>query len=276
MRSVTSTTAPISREALRLAREQNQLSQRELGRRVATRLGRKDATRALQMRLHRIETGDPISEEDRDLVDALAEELALGSGDLGVAPIYVWISTATGDVSFVTLAMRMLLFSSPEKAYDARDRLAILGMQGMQNDTLYPMHQAAINDVLEHNFGGSLSDQDRELTVAVDPDEHELLWLLVNQVAFTGGLLTPGGDDYAAVEDPREEAAQLALEHPPFESDLAGLHSLALRRLQHAPPAPHLRDLWKQEEEILISILDRIHDLRHEEREKALRQGPNT
>jgi hypothetical protein len=258
-------TAPISRESLRLARKNQNLSQRELGRRVAARLGREEATRALQMRLHRIETGDPISEEDRELVDALAEELALGEGEIGIAPLYVWITTMGGGPVFATLAMRMLLFSSPEKAYDARDQLGVLGLKGMQNATLYPLHQAAINEVLEHNFG-PLEPGDRELAVTIDPDENELYWRLVNQVVLDGGPLI----GYDGPEDPREEAARLALEHPPFEGELVGLHSLALRRLQHAPPAPHLYDKWKQEEEILMGILDRVHELRHEQRNALL------
>jgi hypothetical protein len=250
-------TAPISPGALRYAREQNRLSQRELGRRVARRLGRAEAARAIQVRLSRIEKGDEISEEDRELVDALAAELALGEEDLAIPPRWTWFKTQEGGLAFVALGMRQLAFSSPEKAYQARDALAIEtegSAQPFRGALLYPIHgQAITNTTLDANFGPSLSDHEREFLVALDPN-----------------LEAKVSD---AFENLADRAARFALEHAEFEGELALLHSLALRRLQHAPPeGAHLLDSWRREEQALFAILDRIHKARRERRAVVLRE----
>jgi hypothetical protein len=263
-------TAPISPGALRYAREQNRLSQRELGRRVARRLGRAEAARAIQVRLSRIEKGDEISEEDRELVDALAAELALGEEDLAIPPRWTWFKTQEGGLAFVALGMRQLAFSSPEKAYQARDALAIEtegSAQPFRGALLYPIHgQAITNTTLDANFGPSLSDHEREFLVALDPnlDDMNFLWTL--QVVFEAKVSD-------AFENLADRAARFALEHAEFEGELALLHSLALRRLQHAPPeGAHLLDSWRREEQALFAILDRIHKARRERRAVVLRE----
>lgn len=280
---MTAETAPISREALRLAREQRRLSQRELGKRVAERLGRAEATRAFQVRLSRIETGDEITEEDRELVDALAAELALGEDDLATPPRWIWFKTTNGRLSFVALGLRQIAFSSPEKAYDARDALALEHeyAQPFRDAQLFPIHGTALtNAVMDVNFGPGLSDDERQFLVALDPDQSDLLFLWTLQIAI-------GGDpDLRAVfeaalartygtGDLITHAARFARDYPGFEVELNTLHQLALRRLKHAPPeGAHLLESWRREEEALFGILDRIHELRHEDRAAVLRGEP--
>lgn len=261
-------TAPISPGALRYAREQRRLSQRELGRRVARRLGRADASRAIQVRLSRIEKGDEISEEDRALVDALAAELALGEEDLATPPRWIWFKTQEGGLAFAALGMRQIAFSSPEKAYAARDALAIEtegSAQPFRDAQLFPIHgQAITNTTLDANFGPGLSNQEREFLVALDPDLDDLNFLWTLQVMFEA-------EPRDAFENLADHAARFALEHAGFEGELALLHSLALRRLEHAPPeGAHLLASWRREERALFATLDRIHELRREQRELAL------
>jgi transcriptional regulator with XRE-family HTH domain len=278
--SVTTETAPVSREALRLAREQRRLSQRELGRRVARRLGRAEATRAFQVRLSRIETGDEITEEDRALVDALAAELALGEGDLATPPRYIWFKTTPeGRLSFVALGLRQIAFTSPENAYDARDALALENelAQPFRDAQLFPIHGSSLTDaVLDANFGPDLSDEEREFLIAVDPNPEELQFLWTLQVVLGGGELRDaferGLSKVYDTGDVVTHSARLALDFPGFEAELVKLHKLALQRLKH-PPAEgeHLLEAWRREEQTLFAILDRIHELRRERREESLR-----
>ena len=276
---MTTETAPISREALRLAREQKRLSQRELGRRVAKRLGRAGATRAFQVRLSRIEKGDAITEEDRKLVDALAAELALGEGDLATAPRYIWFkTTASGGLSFVALGLRQIAFTTPEKAYDARDALALEEewAQPFRDAQLFPIHGTALtNVVMDTNFGPDLTDEDRAFLVQVDPDPETLRFLWTLQVVLGGGDLSAAYErSLAKVYDTGDlvtHTARFALDYPQFEGELVTLHRLALRRLEHAPPeGAHLLEAWKHEEEALFEILERVHELRREHRAGVL------
>lgn len=275
---MTAETAPISREALRLAREQKRLSQRELGRRVATRLGRAEATRAFQVRLSRIEKGDPMTEEDRELVDALAEELALGKGDLAIPPHYIWFRTEGAGLALVGLGLRIIAFSSADAAYAVRDQLAMeTGGAALpfKDAQLFPIQGSALTkDVLDTNFG-PLEDHERELLIALDPDLDHLLFLWTLQTVAHGGILRfEGKSAYGGTREQLiEQTAAFALQpaYHEFEVELIELHKLALRRLHNAPPeGEHLIDSWKREEEALFLILDRIHELRREQRDAVL------
>jgi hypothetical protein len=251
---------------VRLGREQARLSQRELGRRIAARLGRQDAGRALQVRLSRIESRDEIAEADRDLVDALAAELALGTDDLGEAPYYVWLRQTGGVPTFVALGLRQLLYTSPEKAFDSRDALALRSegaAKPTQDADPVPLRRGALSDILEANFGPELSEHERDTLVAIDPDVGTMLDLYVLQRAL--------GDDLRA----RDAVAQGAIDEPAHLFELVVLHELATRRLQRAQEgeleqvAAASEETYRQfaaEEEALMDILDRAHQLRHERR----------
>lgn len=248
---------------MRLGREQARLSQRELGRRVAARLGRRDASRALQVRLSRIENRDEITEADRDLVDALAAELALGTDDLREPPYYVWIRPAP---AFVALGLRQLLYTSPEKAFDSRDALALQSegrAKPMQDAVPFPLHRWALSGILEANFGSELSEHERDALVAIDPDAETMEKLYTLQLALEGDLSA------------RDAVARVAIDEPAQLFELVVLHSLAMRRLQRAREgalehvAVASEEIYRgfaAEEAALMDILDRAHRLRHERR----------
>jgi hypothetical protein len=276
-------TAPIAPGALRYAREQQRLSQRELGRRVARRLGRAEAARAFQVRLSRIEQRDEITEEDRVLVDALAEELALGEGDLATPPRWIWVRPNGGRLTFLAFGLRMPVFSSPEKARDSRDALALetngQSAAAFEDGQLWPIHRGPLaRSVLDTNFGPDLTDSEREFLLPLDPDLNEMRFLWALQQAISGATLVAEGEAaeaYGERVDLAEDSARFALKQPGFQAELIELHRLALRRLEHAPPeGAHLVESWKREEEALYTILDRIHELRREERELTLGGQP--
>jgi hypothetical protein len=275
-------TAAISPGALKYAREQKQLSQRELGRRVARRLGRAEAARAFQVRLSRIEKGDAITEEDRALVDALAEELALGEGDLATPPKWIWIRPEGARFTFLAFGLRMPAFSSPEKAYEARDALALRtsgsSTPAFQDAQLFPIHGGPLTTtVLDVNFGSDLSDTERQFLLPLNPDLDELLFLWTLQQTLNGAVLVAEGEGakiYGERIDLAEEAARFARDYQGFEAELIDLHGFALRRLQNAPPeGAHLLEAWKREEQTLYAILDRIHELRREHRDAVRRDA---
>ena len=264
---VTTRTAPISREALRLAREQRRLSQRELGRRIAARLGRAGATRAYQVRLSRIEKGDEITEEDRELVDALAAEFALGADDLGRPPRHVWVATSSGEFTFPGLGLRILAFSSPERAFAIKEALALATegqAQPFREAQLVPISgEALLRKVLDLNYGVGLNDEQRAFLVPVDPD--------LDQLRFLWTLQRVLNDDGNDVDDLVGQSAEFALGNRGFEAELVELHTLALRRLENATgEAAHLLEGWKREEHAIFAILERIHELRRERRAEVL------
>lgn len=155
--------APVSPQALKVAREHGGLSQRKLARAVAADLGQSEKdVGALRVRLTRIERGDEVAEVDRGLVDALATRLELGAGDLGEAPHWTWIHLADDDrPQFVILGLRLLLYTTPEAAYDSRDALfyalgAFDGQKlvpGLQDGQLQPVFRSAVDETLSANFG---------------------------------------------------------------------------------------------------------------------------
>ena len=276
---MTTETAQISREALRLAREQKRLSQRELGRRVAARLGRAEATRAFQVRLSRIEKGDEITEEDRKLVDALAAELALGEGDLATPPKWVWIRPEGARFTFLAFGLRMPAFSSPEKAYAARDALALdtggASTGAFQDAQLFPIHGGPLTkSVLDVNFGRELTDEERDFLLPLDPDLDTLRFLWVLQLTLRGERVVFEGEAaqvYGDRVDLLEDAARFALDYPGFEAELIEVHTLALRRLRNAPPeGAYLLESWRREEQGLFEILERVHELRRARRAEML------
>jgi hypothetical protein len=276
--AMTTETAPVHPTTLRTFREQRGLSQRELGRRVAKRLGTPHAIRALQVRLARIEQGDDITAQDRELVDALAAELALGEGDaLGAAPKWIWIAMNGGRPTFVVLAKSMLVFSSPEAAYRARDALAYLThgrVKPMQGATLFAIHDQGIQHTLEVNFRGDLDEDQLAVAVEVDPDEWRMWWLYALEelrdrpvYVFTGEGAGPYGERFEALE----ELAKVAVEDRRLEAELVVRHSLALRHLKDPPPeASHLLGQWQAEEQAFFDLLTRVQELRREERERTL------
>ncbi len=275
---MTTAMAPIHPQALREFREQEGLSQRELGKRVAKRLGAPKAIRALQVRLARIEKGDAVSEQDRRLVDALAAELALGeAAGLAVPPKWVWVRMAGGALSFVVLAKSMLAFSSPEKAYDARDALAHLThgrVKPMQGANLFAIHDQGLQHTLEVNFGGELDEGERAVAVALDPDERQLWWLhMLQELAHRPIYVFEGeaAEAYGERVDALEDLARAALEDRRLEYELLTRHSLALRQVKDpSPQAGPLLEQWQREEQAYFDVLTRVHELRRERRNEAL------
>ncbi len=273
-------TALINPEALRYAREQRRLSQRELGRRVAWRLGRAEAARAFQVRLSRIEKGDEVSEEDRALVDALAEELALGEGDLATPPRWIWVRPVGDRFTFLAFGLRMPVFSSHEEAFRARDALAHATEGGsaaaFEAAQLFPIHGGSLTKtVLDANFGPDLTDEERNFLLPLDPGLEDLrfLWSLQLALGLEEGETLPGGP-YGDRLDLIDDAARFALDYAGFEAEILQLHNLALRRLRNAPPqGAHLLESWKREEQRLFAILDRAHELRREHREAVRRDA---
>jgi hypothetical protein len=114
-RSVNGHTLFRAREPLR------RLSQRELARGVARRLGEPSRFRALQMTISRIEHKDDAVLAS-DLVDALEDELELERGDLSDAYRWVYRNTCRLGVedSVAWLGRRLPVFTSAAKAYEAR------------------------------------------------------------------------------------------------------------------------------------------------------------
>jgi hypothetical protein len=182
--------------------------------------------------------------------------------------------------TFVALGLRMPAFSSPEKAYAARDKLAY-ETQGLAKPfadaQLFPIHGAALtNDVLDANFG-RLSNAERDFVVPLDPDLDDLHFLWTLQFTFESAehdeAFEAALEKVYGTRDLVEHAARFARDHSGFEHELMELHSLALRRLQHAPPeGAHLLESWKREEQALFAILDRIHELRREDRAAVLEE----
>jgi transcriptional regulator with XRE-family HTH domain len=259
-------TASVSPEALRQARKQRHISQRELGRRVAKRLGQDNAAaRALQVRLSRLERGDEISETNRELVEALAEELAVGVGDLAEPPVWIWIKLIGARPGIVELAMRFPVYTSPELAYEARDWLAHASegrFTPFQDAQLVPMRfHALAQDTLDANYP-DLSEPERRLLIAVDPSpEGDLSYL-----AGLNAVLDDGFRDDEAVDVVVEDLNKFGL-----SGEVIQLHQLALRRLALAPPEyPELVETWRRREERLFELVERDLEIRRAEREKTL------
>jgi hypothetical protein len=266
---VTRETATVSPDALRHYRKQQEISIRELGRRVATRLEMEDGVRGLQVRLARIEQGDELSEQDRELVDALAAELAVGDGDLAVAPVYVWIKVSGGRPGIVELGMRMPAWSSPEQAFQGRDFLAHASKghyKPFADAHLVPMRrQALVADVLDTNYP-NLNDRERQLLVVLDPDpEHVLPYLVsLNEVMNAD---VPDESTMAMIVD--------TLIRFGLVGEVAQLHDLALRRLTIAPKDdPALVRAWRLRELRLNEILEIYNELRRGYRNEILAAVP--
>ena len=227
------------------------------------------------MRLSRIEKGDKVSEQDRALVDALAEELALGEEDLAIPPRWVWIKPQGDRFTFVALGMRQVAFSSPEKAFAGRDILAHRGATPFADAQAYPdPRQGAHEQRPGRELRPGSTDEQRDFLLPLDPglDDLGFLWAL---------QLVPAQ---------RRDAAWRAVRRPPrpdrrrcalraqarvsrvFEAQApSSLHALALRRLQNPPPeGAHLLEGWKREERVLFVVLERIQELRREHRAAVL------
>lgn len=256
-------TAPISPQALRYAREQLRISQRELGRRVARHIDRSPA--AIRMQLSKIERGDEVSEEDRELLDALAAELAVGVGDLAEPPLWVWIMLAGGRPGVVELAMRLPVYSTPELAYQARDWLAHASdgdFTPFQGGQLVPMRRGTVvEDVLDANYP-DLTEEERRMLIVVDPDNDSVLPNLA------------GLNRYMNTKNPRGLKLDMivaAVDEFGLLAEVIHLHDLALRRLTKAPAGDaELLESWRLREQRLYELLERHRQLWLERRGKAL------
>ena len=267
---VTKETAPVDPNALRHAREQKRISQRELGRRLAARLGTPKAARALQVRLGRIERGDRVSEEDHEMIDALAAELAVGTDDLVQTPVWVWIKLHNGRPRIVELALRMPSYSTPELAYQARDVLAHVSnghFKPFADAQLVPMRVKTLREeVLDVNYP-DLDEDERKLLIAVDPDED----VLPSLAAL---------DEVVAADEPVEwmvDGILNALDRFNLVGEIVQLHDLALRRLTTKPPAEDADVVaaWRRREERLYDLLERYHQRRRDRRAEALAAIPS-
>jgi transcriptional regulator with XRE-family HTH domain len=258
------TTTLIDPNALRFARERAGLSQRKLGRRVAERLGRDDDAIALHSQLRRIEQGNSVSDADREFLDALAAELGIGRADLGTPPTWVFVRVVGGVPEFVALGVKLVAFSTPERAFDARDALALVSggvAQPFADATPISLHAGALTELLVTNFRAAGPDA---LLLDAEPEALNRAWLL--QLALNGDTAELSG----GVEvDPRDVIAQVALETPAFEAELPELHWLARRRLEASPVGenPALYARWAREETALLEILDRVHRAHHDGRD---------
>jgi hypothetical protein len=116
MRQIIGSTLVRSREL------QNEVSQRELARRVAKCLDRPARATALQKGISRIELASEPSRLPGDLVDALEVELGLELGDLSHPYRWVFRITASHgrDDRLAWLGGRLPVFSAAAKAYEAR------------------------------------------------------------------------------------------------------------------------------------------------------------
>lgn len=268
LRVVTSEKTPVSPKAVRFQREQLQLSQRELGRRVAERMGRAEAARAFQVRLSRLEQGDEMSDEDLGWIDALAAELAVGTGDLAEPPVYIWITLAAGTPRIVELAMRMPCWTTPELAFQGRDWLAHSSnghFLPFANGHLVPMRRRALAiETLDVNFP-DLNERERQFLIAVDPDPEGAL-------AYMAALNEVLSID--VVEEWQFAAIVESIVRFGLIGEMLQLHDLALRRLTHVPHDPSVLPAWRRREERLYEILERYHELRREQRGETLAAIP--
>ena len=163
--------------------------------------------------------------------------------------------------------MRIISYTSPELAYDSREALALApgGGTPFREATLWPIHGSAlVEDVLDVNYG-HLSDDERDLLVAVDPPLERLLFLWQLQQVFND-------DDSPAFG----EIVRRALDDPDLEFEFLRLEALAVRRIEHASATPdaarHLITSWLIEDEALFALLHAIRDVRAKRREAALRK----
>lgn len=263
----TDDTALIDPKALRQTRKERGISQRELGRRVATRLGRAEMGNAMQVRLSRIETGDEISREDRELVDAIAAELAIGADELAEAPLWIWAGVETGRLAIVAMALRVVAFTTPEDAYNARDTFSLATegkVQPFKNALLMPVASAAVyGQLLDENFSG-LGEADRLLLVEIDPDLERLKYLAGIDIILR--------DDYDFEQAIESLTLATISSYPVVSLELIELHQIALRRVVEPPPrAPAaMLDQWRREEERLFAMIEQEHLRRRRWRESML------
>jgi hypothetical protein len=220
------------------------------------------------MRLARIEKGDEVSEEDRELLDALAAEFAVGVDDLAQPPVWVWIRVDRGRPGIVELALRFPAYTSPEFAYQARDWLAHASeghFTPFADATLVPMRVSTLTqDVLDENYG-DLDDRDRRLLVPVDPGEDMLPYLAaLNEVINSD---EPEKWSLDAIVDTMEKFGLVG--------EIVQLHELAMRRVLHSTdPDVHLPSelatAWVRREWTLNKLLELHHERRLERRREKL------
>ena len=253
----------INGEALKLARERKGLSVRRTAEETASRMATGGAE-ALRVRLSKIERGE-ITAADRELLEELARTLGLGSADdLSEPPLWTWVRD--GDhPSFLALGMRQLAFTTPEKAYDARDALALASggaATPMRETALVPIFRGGLEKTVEFNFGEDLTSHQYDAAIAVDPSAEQMRALWGLQVLFDA-------------QDPQLREAALDVLATLLGAgvldgivEVAELHSLALRRLKRSSDErPSLYASWLAEEDALFDLLMRDLELRRKRRE---------
>lgn len=261
---MTTKRAPLDPVALLQAREQARLTQRELGRRVAERLGHHKATRAIQVRLSRLERGDKVTQTDRKLVEALASELAVGTDDLGERHVWVWITLHNGRPGIVELAMRFPCYPTADDAYRERDLLAHMSdghFTPFKDAQLVPMRVSTLQqDVLDTNHP-SLTDDDRKLLIADNPGEDVLPYLAAYNEVMNSVELEPW----------KLEAIVDTIEKFNLVGETVRLHTLAMRRLV-VPADAELLAAWRLREQRLFDVLD-LHHQRTINRHNGIQAG---
>lgn len=216
---------------VKAAREEQALSQRKLARRVAERLGEPERATALGVLLSRLERRESADLDD-EVAKALAEELAVGVGDLKEGVLYTWAHRLEGDrYSFPALALRQVLFNSSEAAADGRDIFAAelepLGLNIARGATLVPVFREAIRRTMEAHFG-ELAEHELERLIVVDPSAKAVRELATAQRALSANETE---HRQAAAEVWAQVAAQGLLETA-GPDELFGLAERRSRRLR--------------------------------------------
>ncbi len=127
--------------------------------------------------------------------------------------------------------------------------------------------------MLDLNFGEGLTDDERTFLLPLDPSFDDLKFLWALQLLLNSATVAANGGDGDIHGELVEHSAQFAVQQEGFQIELLGLHRLALRRLADPPPeAAHLLESWRHEEEALFAVLERIQELRREQRAAVLSQ----
>jgi len=179
--------ATVNGTGVRTMRERLNLSQRALGRRVADRLGDPERAATLGVHFSRIERRQH-SDLDDEIARALAEELAVGTPDLGERVLFTWAHRVEGDrYSFLALGLRQPLWSSQEAALNGRDVIAAelepLGLNIARGATNVPIFRQAVRRTMEDHFG-DLAEHELERLIVLDPSAKAMRELAIAQRAI--------------------------------------------------------------------------------------------
>lgn len=236
-------TAPVNPQALKLARERRELSVSELARALAE-LDPSINVASLRARLDRIEHGRG-NLVDRVVVGMLARFFEVSEDDMAGPPLWTWVA-ANGE--FESMALRWLVFTTPERAYDARDQLAVVpGF--LSGADLAPVFASDVHRVIAYNFG-ELPAHQRAPLLVVDPPAQELRELVVATVAIHGVYREDAAKALAGLSAAGELVSVVSLD---------ALCELASRRCRHGIEAKMPKDVlerWVREESRLREAAD--------------------